>query len=170
MRHAGTAAITTSLILVACSPPADEEAPAEQPASKFETGSYEVHPETGETRAVINNEDGTTTMRAGETVVPLLPAGFSIYPGAEIRNTIQIGRDDATGVAVSFASEDSPDDLVAFYRRQAEAAGVEVTVELQTGAMAMIAGEAPDGTSFTFQASGETGETTGQLTLRRGFN
>lgn len=169
MRLAGTA-ISTSLFLAACSPAPEEETAVEQQAQQFETGSYEVDPETGETRAVVNNEDGTTVMRAGETVVPRLPEGFSIYPGAAIRNTIQIGRDQATGVMVSLASEDSPAEMVDFYRRQAEAAGVAIELDLQTGAMTMIAGEAPDGTSFTFQASGATGETTGQLTLRRGLN
>lgn len=169
MRLAGTA-ISASLVLAACSPAPEEETVAEQEAQQFETGSYEVDPETGETRAVVNNEDGTTTMRAGETVVPRLPKGFSIYPGAEISNTIQIGRDEATGVMVSLASEDSPADLVGFYRRQAEAAGVAIELDLQTAAMTMIAGESPDGTSFAFQASGATGETSGQLTLRRGLN
>ncbi|OBX20756.1 hypothetical protein A9995_03455 [Erythrobacter sp. QSSC1-22B] len=159
-----------SLFLTACSPAPEEETVAEQESQQFETGIYEVDPETGETRAVVNNEDGTTTMRAGERVVPRLPEGFSIYPGAEIRNTIQIGRNDAAGVMVSLASEDSPADLVAFYRRQAEAAGIAIELHLETDAMTMIAGEAPDGTSFAFQSSGETGETTGQLTLRRGLN
>ncbi len=74
---------------------------------------------------------------------------------------------------VSLASEDSPADLVAFYRRQAEAAGVAIELDLQTDALTMIAGEAPDGTHFAFQASGatgQTGETSAQLTLRRGLN
>lgn len=169
MRLAGTA-ISASLILAACGPAPEEETAADQDVQEFETGSYEVDPETGETRAVVYNEDGTTTMHAGETVVPRLPEGFSIYPGAAIRNTVQIGRDEGTGVMVSLASEDSPADLVAFYRRQAEAAGVDIELDMQTGAMTMIAGEAPGGTSFVFQASGATGETTGQLTLRRGLN
>ncbi len=171
MRLVGTAiSVSLALTLAACSPVSDEETVAEQETEQFETGSYEVDPETGETRAVVNNEDGTTTMRAGETVVPRLPEGFTIYPGAEIRNTVQIGRGEGTGVMVSLASEDSPADLVGFYRRQAEAAGVAIELDLQTGAMTMIAGEAPDGTSFAFQASGATGETTGQLTVRRGLN
>ena len=171
MRPVGTAllATLTTLALAACSPEAEQPV-EEQPRQEFAPGSYEVDPATGETRAVVNNEDGTTIMRAGETVPPRLPEGFSIYPGAEIRNTIQIGRDDATGVVVSLVSEDSLADLVAFYRRQAEAAGVDVAIDLKTGAMTTIAGEAPDGTSFAFQASGATGETTGQLTLRRGLN
>ncbi|MBU2032839.1 MAG: hypothetical protein KKH37_03605 [Alphaproteobacteria bacterium] len=173
MRLAGTALFaspTAALLLAGCTPAPEEETAGEQEAGQFETGSYEVDPETGETRAVVNNEDGTTTMRAGEMVVPRLPEGFGLYPGAEIRNTIQIGRDDATGVMVSLTSADSPADLVAYYRRQAETAGVAIELDLETDAMSLIAGESPDGTSFAFQASGATGETTGQLTLRRGLN
>lgn len=173
MRLAGTARFaspTAALFLAACSPAPEAEPVAEQETGRFETGSYKLDPGTGETRAVVNNEDGTTTLRAGERVVPRLPPGFTIYPGAEIRSTVQVGRDDATGVVVSLASEDGPADLVAFYRRQAEAAGVAIELDLQTEAMTMIAGEAPDGTSFTFQASGATGETTSQLTVRRGLN
>ena len=76
MRLAGTALFaspTAALLLAGCTPAPEEESPGEQEAGQFETGSYEVDPETGETRAVVNNEDGTTTMRAGETVVPRLP-------------------------------------------------------------------------------------------------
>ncbi len=179
MRRFGIALIASLLsghALTACSPtPAerDNEQKSEPHTGQFELGSYEIDPETGETRAVVNNEDGTTTMRAGKRVVPRLPEGFSLYPGAVVRNTIQVGRAEATGVMVSLASEDRPTDLVQFYRRQAEAAGVAIELDLQTEDSAMIAGEGPDGTSFVFQASGQTGETeetTGQLTVRRGLN
>ena len=71
---------------------------------------------------------------------------------------------------VSLTSADSPADLVAYYRRQAETAGVAIELDLETDAMSLIAGESPDGTSFAFQASGATGETAGQLTVRRGLN
>lgn len=168
MRPVGPA-LLAFLSLAACSPASDDEAGTLE-SGEFATGSYAVDPATGETRAVVNNEDGTTTMRAGESVVPRLPAGFSLYPGAEIRTAIQIGRDEGTGVMVSLASDDAPADLVGFYRRQAEAAGVAIELDLQTEALTMIAGEAPDGTSFAFQSSAATGETTGQLTLRRGLN
>lgn len=174
-------ALFAGLPLIGCSSASEQ---AEEEAQQSETrgeveartvggfalGSYSVDLEIGETRAVVNNEDGTTTLRAGERLVPRLLPGFTIYPGAEIRNTVQVGRGEGIGVIVSLASEDPPADLVAFYRQQAQAAGVAIRIEMTAGTMATIAGEAPDGTAFSFQASGGTGETTAQLTVRRGLN
>ena len=180
MRRA-TIALFAGLSLLGCGS-ADEEpqadarsGEAEAPVAPrtvggFALGSYTVDPETGETRARVNNEDGTTTLCAGKRVVPQLPPGFTIDPDAEIRNTVQVGRGEGIGVIVSLASDDPPADLVAFYRRQAEAAGVAIELELAAGAMATIAGTAADGTRFSFQASDGTGETTAQLGLRGGFN
>lgn len=168
MRLAGIF-VAAGLVLASCSA-AEEDEPEQAEGEEFAEGTYDVDPETGEISAVVTNESGTTTMRAGESVTPRLPEGFSIYPGAEIRNTVQIGRGEGTGVLISMASEDMPQDLVAFYRREAEAAGVEIELDFKTQAMTMIGGQASDGTSFTFQASRVDEETTGQLTVGRGLN
>ena len=135
-----------------------------------DAGTYEVDAETGETRASITTEDGTTTMVAGENVAADLPDGFTLYPGAEVISTINIGRGKGQGVMLSFASDDPSEDLVAFYRKQAEEAGVKIEMVLETGRMTMIGGEGPGNTQMTFQTDSEGSRTTGQLTVSRGLN
>ena len=143
----------------------DEASRADRPA-----GSWETDPETGETRARINTEDGTTTLVAGSQVVARMPRGFTLYPGARILNTINIGRDEGRGVLLSMESDDPPATLVDYYRREALAAGVEVDLDLTTGAMRMIGGQGGAIGNFAFQASREGGRTTGQLTVESGLN
>ena len=55
--------------------------------------------------------------------------------------------------------------MIAFYRAEAEAAGIAVDVELATDTLSMIGGRGEDGTHFTFQAAREENETVGQLTV-----
>ena len=148
-------------LLAACNASGDEE-PREDAQPK---GHYIVDPETGETRASITNEDGTTVMRTGGEAPVDLPPGFSIYPDADVRSSVEVGRGTERSVSVTFASADDPRDLVRFYRDEAEAAGVDIDVELTTDMLSTIGGRAQDGTQFSFQATREDDETLGQLTV-----
>lgn len=155
------------LLIAACS---DEPEPSATEREDVATGSYVVDPETGATRASITNEDGTTTMRAdttsgGEGLTAELPPGFTLYPGAELRSSVEVGRGEGQAVMLTLVSEDPPDTMVAFYRKQAEAAGVPVEIQLATEGLSMIGGRGDNGTQFSFQASREAGETVGELTV-----
>ena len=163
------------LLAIACTyDPPDEEMTAQEQTEAGQpdrpAGSWETDPATGETRARINTEDGTTTLVAGSQVVAQLPRGFTLYPGARILNTINIGREEGRGVLLSMESDDPPASLVDYYRREAQAAGVEVDLDLTTGAMRMIGGQGGTIGNFAFQASREGGRTTGQLTVESGLN
>jgi hypothetical protein len=160
LRIAGSIA---ALFLLAACGASEDEPPRDDPQPK---GHYVVDPETGATRASITNEDGTTILRAGdgsEGEVAELPTGFTVYPDAEIRSTVEVGRGERRSVTMTLASDAPPADMIAFYR--AEAAGVAVDVELATDTLSMVGGRAEDGTHFTFQAAREEDETVGQLTV-----
>ena len=174
MRHA--VLLCLPLIAACVYDPVDEDAVPSREDTARETprpaGAWQTDPATGETRATITTEDGTTTLSAGGDVTARLPRGFTLYPGARILNTINIGRGEGRGVLLSLESDDPVDQLVAYYRREAEAVGVTVDLDLTTGAMRMIGGRSADGGigNFAFQASREGGRTTGQLTIESGLN
>ena len=162
MRIAGSIA---ALFLLAACGASEDEPPRDDPQPK---GHYVVDPETGATRASITNEDGTTILRArdgSEGKVAELPTGFTVYPDAEIRSTVEVGRGERRSVTMTLASDAPPADIIAFYRAEAEAAGVAVDVELATDTLSMVGGRAEDGTHCTFQAAREEDETVGQLTV-----
>ena len=133
-------------------------------------GSYEIDPATGETRASFTDDEGAvTTMRSGERVPVALPAGFKLYPGARITNNTRVDQADGQLVLINLASEATPEEMVAFYRNQAEAAGIDVAMSLESGSMTMIGGESSDGTSFSFPATRENDTTQAQLSIGRGI-
>ena len=105
MRIAGSIA---ALFLLAACGASEEEPPRDDPQPK---GHYVVDPETGATRASITNEDGTTILRArdgSEGNVAELPTGFTVYPDAELRSTVQVGRGERRSVTMTLASDAPP--------------------------------------------------------------
>tara|TARA_A100001391_G_scaffold511_1_gene974 strand:+ start:227 stop:760 length:534 start_codon:yes stop_codon:yes gene_type:complete len=133
-------------------------------------GSYDIDAATGETRARHTDDDGTiTTMRSGESVPVALPAGFAVYPGARVVNNTRVEQAEGLLVLLDLESAAPLEDMVSYYREQAEAAGVDVATSIQSGPMTMIGGEASDGTSFSFTATREDGITAAQLSIGRGL-
>ena len=96
-----------------------------------------------------------------------LPAGFSTYPGAQIVTSSRIEAADGSGTLVVMHSADSRDDVIAFYREQAEAAGVVLAdVEEINDTVLVLRGQGPDGIDFGVGASpGRDGGTDIQLTV-----
>lgn len=153
-----------AILLAACS---------SEKSGTFETdegeGSYSIDEDSGETSASIKTEDGTITMRSGENVAVDLPKGFTLYPGAKVVSNTVIAQDDGKGALVVMESDASPQEMGDFYKKQAEAAGVDISIQLTTDAGRMIAGQAEDGSSFSFNANAEDGKTVGQLTVQQGM-
>ncbi len=131
-------------------------------------GSYDVDAGTGEINASVTQDDGTVaTMRSGKNVAVELPDGFSLYPDATVTSNTKVSSSDGGGTMVMFTSQDSAADLVSFYRKQAEAAGVKIEMEMTAGDMSMIGGKSADGDSFAFTATTGDEQTNGQLTIGR---
>lgn len=162
-----TAFSAAALALGACSADGGSE-DAEDGAEA--RGSYDIDPATGETRAEYTGDDGTTTtLRSGEKVPVALPAGFTIYPEARVTNNTRVEQGAGQLVLVTLESEDTPEQMVAHYRAEAEAAQIDVATSLSSDATMMIGGEDADGTSFSFTATREEDVTQAQLSVARGL-
>ncbi len=81
----------------------------------------------------------------------------------------------ATDVSVNKATRklfpvaNTPEQMVAHYRAEAEAAQIDVATSLSSDATMMIGGEDADGTSFSFTATREEDVTQAQLSVARGL-
>ena len=76
---------------------------------------------------------------------------------------------DGLLVLLNFESEATAEELIAYYRKQADAAGIDVATSLQTGPMTMIGGENGNGTSFSLTTTREDDLTKAQLSIGRGL-
>lgn len=133
-----------------------------------ETGEYTIDQSTGETTATIETEDGTATLRSGSNVPVDLPDGFSVYPGANVVSNTVVKQGGGSGTLVTLSSKDSPEEVAAYYKAQAEKAGVEIQMEMSTNGAQIIGGQSADGLTFSIMASpAEEGGTTAQLTVGR---
>ena len=134
-------------------------------------GSYTVDPETGEVRAVHTDGDGTrTTLAAGRTVDPVLPAPFILPPDATIESVTRVEQGEGRLVTIVFTSELDRNALAEFYRNLASEAGFTVTSDIPGENALVLAGEnADDGTTFaaTMRASEEGSEA--ELTVSAGI-
>ncbi|MEM9501732.1 MAG: hypothetical protein AAF941_07790 [Pseudomonadota bacterium] len=136
-----------------------------------ETGEYTIDSETGETSATITTPDGEAVLRSGANVPVDLPGGFTVYPGAKVVTNTEVTHDGGKGSMLMLETDASPDEVVAHYRKQAEAADVEIQLEMSMNGGQMIGGEGPDGTTFTLNASaGDEGKTEAQLILGQGLD
>ena len=140
-----TFAIVATFAVAACG----SEKSGEITNEDGETAEYTIDAESGETTMAITTEDGATAMQSGAGVEPDLPDGWTIYPGASILNAINVDRADGAGSMVIMNVEASADDVIAFYRKQAEATGFPIQMELTTATSRLIGGEKDDGSTFS---------------------
>ncbi|MEX0342380.1 MAG: hypothetical protein AB3N06_07325 [Erythrobacter sp.] len=162
--------VSASLAITACGAQTSDKAGVDEEGDSDPRGTYDIDRETGETSARYVDEAGTTTtMRSGQKVPVSLPQNFTVFPGATVTNNTRVERAGGQLVLLALESEATPDEMIAHYRAQAEAAGIDVAMALETGATQMIGGERPDGTSFSFTAKREEDLTEAQLSIGRGL-
>ncbi len=130
-----------------------------------EEGEYSINRETGETTATIETDEGTATLRSGSDVPVDLPAGFTLYPGAQVVTNTVVKQGVGSGVLLTMSSEDSAEDIAAFYKAQAEDAGIAIEMEMSVNEGKIIGGQSPDGLTFSIVATPEGAGTTAQLTV-----
>lgn len=159
-------ALAATIVLTACGSGQSGEVTNED----GETAEYTIDAESGETSMAITTEDGATAMQSGAGVKPNLPDGWSVYPGATIVNAINVDRADGSGSMVMMTVEASADAVIAHYRKQAEATGFPIEMEMTTATSRLIGGEREDGATFSVSVTpSEDGEPTMvQLTLAEG--
>lgn len=154
--------LATASLLAACG----SERSGEFTTEDGESGEYTIDTESGETTARIETEDGVATLRSGADVPVDLPNGFTIYPGAKIITNTVVDSAQGSGNMVLMETDASPDNVIAHYRKQAEAAGIEIQMELTVNDGKMIGGEAPGGGVFSLNASNDgEGPTSAQLMI-----
>ena len=130
-----------------------------------ETGEYTIDQNNGEASMTIETPDGAVSMRTGADVPVNLPAGFSLFTGAEILSNTIIDQEGEIGALVTFTSVKSPKEIVNFYREEAEAAGIDVQIEADINGGKMLGGEGDNGTTFSVSAHPTEDNTTAQLVI-----
>lgn len=169
--RAGIKAIAVGLcaLLTACGSDITEREGEAAQGSAEEAGQYSIDPETGETAASIETDGGTATVRSGANVPIDLPAGFALFPDAEIVSNTRFEKDGGNQIVlVSFSSEAASSEIAAFYRDAAEAAGFKIMIDATINGGALITGENDQGAVFTLSTSREDDRTIGQLTTGLG--
>jgi hypothetical protein len=133
---------------------------ADGSAARFADGGPEASIERpGEASRALNAGAGTAIEGA--------PAFAVIYPGARVEPTpLLTSGPGEVGGGIVFTSEASPDDIVGFYRRGAEAAGMTQVMAMNNAeTRAYSAAKGPGGASLTIVAHPlEDGQTSAQLT------
>lgn len=134
-----------------------------------EDGTVAYDTDGGGTEMRLTDDEGNETIiNSGSNVDVDLPAGFTVYPGAEVASNTVMNGAQGQGNLVIMTSSASTEDMVTFYKQQAETAGIDIQLEMNTADSRMIGGEGPNGLFVSFNASeSENGETTGMLTVGR---
>lgn len=158
-------ALGGALLLAACG---GQEESGEFTTSDGEAGEYTIDRDTGEARMSVETEEGTATLRSGKDVPVELPDGFSLFPGSRVTSNSVINQGERTGSMVLFETDAAPEEVIAHFRKQAEAAGVDIQMDAKMGESLMVAGE-NEAENLAFQASvtGNEGTSTGQLFIGR---
>ena len=113
------------------------------------SGEYKIDEDTGDASMTITTPEGDTVMQSGSNVEPDLPDGWSIYPGANVQNAINIGGAEGRGTLVTMEVDASVDAIIQHYRAEAEATGHKIQMELTTNESRIIGGENSSGGTFS---------------------
>lgn len=152
--------IAATIALAACS---------SEKSGTFETedgeqGEYTVDSDGGGAKASITTDEGTFTMQSGDDVKADLPDGFTVYPGAKVVSATNVDGGGTKGSLVMMETTDAPDKVAAFYRKQAEAAGIKIEMEMTINGGKMIGGKGEGGKMFSLNTTNNDGKTGIQLT------
>jgi hypothetical protein len=133
-RTLAAAALTATMALAGCSPPAEEAAPAAEAAVATEAAAPVA--------AAIPAKSAAPAALAA----PGAPAFAVVYPGATPSGPVTVARGpDGPGGILTFTTEAAPEAVVDFYRKRAEAAGLSSVMAMNTGAARAYGAAAIDG-------------------------
>ena len=129
------------LVLAACS----DSVPTEQ-AQAVPTSSYSHDPANGEIVARIAPKgEPAATLRSGPRVPIVLPAGYTLYPGATVVSNTVAERGGKRRLLLTFETPDPIASVIGFYRRQARLSGTAIVVDLVGSERASLGGSHPSG-------------------------
>ncbi|WP_439478588.1 hypothetical protein [Brevundimonas sp.] len=133
-RTLATAAVMAAMAMAGCSQaPADEARAAAEAVAAADAAAP---------AAAAPAESSVVATHAA----PGAPAFAVVYPGGTAQGPVTVARGpDGPGGILSFTTEATPDAVVAFYRKRAEAAGLASVMAMNTGEARAYGAAAEDG-------------------------
>ncbi|MEP2734730.1 MAG: hypothetical protein ABJP34_00410 [Erythrobacter sp.] len=117
-----------------------------------EETKFIIDEDSGAIDAQIATDEGTATLKSGKPgkdASSELPLGFTVFPGADVVSNTTFEQKDKTVTMISLASDVGPGELVDHYRKQAEAAGIAIKLEMSVNDGQMIGGDDGKGKTFS---------------------
>lgn len=164
MTRAGVVAGILAGLVAGCGPDQSDSF-----ATQEGEGRYTVDTKGGETRLEVDTAEGTATVRSGANVPVDLPAGFSVYPGATIVNSSMAAQGEGRVASIMMQTGNSMDEVIAFYREQAERNGVSVENETSSPRLRAFAGRSDAVEQMAVVATRSDNGTVIQLTVAQGL-
>ena len=158
--------VTMALTLAACGNSEEREVMSGT-VTDPETGkdtSYVVTSDRdgGDGTVTVKSDKGTATFGSGAAHARL-PAGIAPFPGAMMTGGFAADGPEGTGGMATFTAKAASADVIAHFRRQAEAQGMKVISEVSAEDTRMIAAEAKDGSTLQITATQEGDSVTGNV-------
>lgn len=126
---------------------------------------YSVDADGTTSTATVTTEDGTATFETGSGVKAELPDGYTLYPGSKVVTATKASSPNGDMRLVMFESSDEPKVIAEFYRKQAEAAGVKLELEMTTEQGTILGGRDEEGTNFSLTTSKAEDKTVSTLSI-----
>ena len=142
-RLLAAAGLSAALVMTGCSQPEEDRAdPDAEPAATVAPASADASAEIAPIPAGPAAAGAPATLAA-----PGAPAFAVLYPGAVPKSEpVAAQGPSGPGGTLEFTTEATPDEVVAFYRQRAEAAGLKAITSLnRDGARGYAAGDGADG-------------------------
>ena len=117
--------------------------------------------------AAAGSPQAAPRLRTGDDTPITMPAPFTAPPDAKITGVVRVEDADALVLHFEYRAAQSPDEIIALYRRQADAAGIVPQIDL-SGRHRTLGGIDPvNGLEFIVTARPEGGGSAGQIMVSR---
>jgi hypothetical protein len=160
MRISRVISIATLSALAACSQGARDI--AEDEAGRGDNSDYQAREDANGT-ITYTTEDGEATITT-QGNASTAAGGLPPYTGADNSRGVSInatGRDGGSGQISSFQTSDTPEQVIAFYRRALESQGYEITATMNMGqSQTMTANRGSGDTGIHISATSAGGRAT----------
>lgn len=144
-RLLAAAGLSAALVTTGCSQPGEKDRPDTTADAAIEAAAPASAEAPGGVAAVPAGPAGVAT--SATPAAPGAPAFAVLYPGAVPKSEpVSAQGPSGPGGTLEFTTEATPDEVVAFYRQRAEAAGLKAITSLnRDGARGYAAGDGADG-------------------------
>lgn len=114
----------------------------------------------GQTTVKVGNVEARVKDENSTASIPLpqnMPAYAAVYPGADVKAVVTVNQAE-TGTMISYTTSAKPDDIIAFYKKNAEAASLESVNEIRMQGAWQFSAQSKDAKSIiTVTISTENG-------------